>query len=130
MHRRTYRLHKRDEWSFCLTAVAVVIDKLPPLYRVVDRGSDDVALELHLKEAGAWEVLRFNGPHDDQLAASISPHLHNIPAFPFPDWLIAATDQLEADLHWADARSCPEQATEILSALVTFRASMLRGSPF
>jgi hypothetical protein len=57
MHSRTYNLHKRDPWRFCLTAVAAVIDRLPPLYRVAERGIDDVAVELHLK-AGAWEVRR------------------------------------------------------------------------
>ena len=129
MHRRTYRLHRRDQWLFCLTAVAVVIEKLPPLYRVVDLGSDDVAVELRMK-AAAWEVLRFTSATSDEVAASISSHLDNSPAYPFPGWLIDASNRLEADLQWADTRSCPEQATEILSALVTFRASMLRGAPF
>ncbi len=129
MHSRTHKLHSRDQWLFCLTAIAAVIDRLPPLYRIVERGTDDIALELHLK-AGAWEILRFTGAPGDQVAASVSPHLVSLPAYPFPDWLIEATNRLEADLQWADTRECPDQAVEILSALVTFRASMLRGSPF
>jgi hypothetical protein len=129
MHSRTYKLHRRDQWQFCLTAIAAAIDRLPPLYRIAEHGTDEVALELHVK-AGAWEVLRLNGASDDQVAASISPHLVNVPAYPFPDWLISAVNQLEADLQWADTRDCSDQVVEILSALVTFRASMLRGSPF
>ena len=129
MHRRDYRLQRRDHWQFCLAAIAEVIHTLPPLYQAVDLGTDDVAVELRMK-AGAWEVLHLNGATDDKVAASISSHLNNTPAYPFPDWLINATSQLESDLQWAETRSCPDQAAEILSALVTFRASMLRGSPF
>ena len=128
-HRRTYRLHHRGQGLYCLAAIAEVIDRLPPLYRVVEHGSDDVALELHMK-AGAWEVLRLSGAARDQVAASISRQLESPPSFPFPEWLVSATNRLESDLQWADSRSCSDQATELLSALVTFRAAMLRGSPF
>lgn len=129
MHHRSYRPHERDRWLFCITAVAEVIHALPSLYRVVEAGTDDVRLELNMK-AGAWEVLRFEGASGDHVAASLSHHLDSPPAFPFPEWLTKATGRLESDLQWADYRSCSEQRNEILSALITFRGSMLRGEPY
>ncbi len=121
--------HQRDHWLYCITAVAKVIDALPTLYRVVEAGTDDVRIELHMK-AGAWEVLRFEGASGEQVAASLSHHLDSPQAFPFPDWLTKATGRLESDLDWAGSRSCSEQGNEILSALVTFRGSMLRGETY
>ncbi len=113
----------------CLTAVAHVVERLPPLYRVVERGEDDVRIDLNMK-ANAWEVLRFVPAGGHSVACFLSSHLESPGPAPFPAWLIQAVETLEADLQWAAYRPCAEQGNEMLAALVRFRASMLRGAVF
>lgn len=129
MLRRSAVPRDRERWVYCLTAVAEVIDQLPALFEVFERGEDDVRIELHMK-AGAWEVLRFAAEGSADVAGSLSSHLDNPESAPFPSWLTDAVSALAADLHWAASRDCAEQGSEVLSALVTFRASMLRGAVY
>jgi hypothetical protein len=123
------RRHRRAVGRFCLTAVAHVVERLPALYRVVEHSEDDVRIDLNLK-AGAWEVLRFAPAGPDNVACFLSSQLESSEPEPLPAWLIQASDRLEADLHWAGYRPCADQGTEMLAALVTFRASMLHGAVF
>jgi hypothetical protein len=129
MHNRSLSTRHSEPSVVCLTAVAQVIERLPPLYRVVEHSEGDVRIELNMK-ANAWEVLRFVPASGDNVACFLSSHLESPAAAPFPAWLIQAAETLEADLHWAAYRPCAEQGNEMLAALVRFRASMLRGEVF
>lgn len=113
----------------CLSAVAQVVERLPPLYRVVEHSEDDVRIELNMK-ANAWEVLRFVPAGGDNVACFLSSHLESFDAAPFAAWLIQAIETLEADLYWAAYHPCAEQGSWMLAALVKFRGSMLQGAVF
>lgn len=113
----------------CLTAVAHVVERMPALYHVVEHSDEDVRIELNMK-ASAWEVLRFVPAGGDKIACFISPHLESRGGAGFPAWMIRAIELLEADLRWAAYHPCLEQANQILTALVRFRASMLHGAAF
>lgn len=119
----------REPWVYCLTAMAEVVANLPPLYLVVEKSADEIRIELRTK-ANAWEVLRFTDGGLDRVAGSLSSHLESPPAYPFPGWLADAIATFESDLEWAASRACDQQGSEVLSALVRFRAVMLRGDVF
>ncbi len=127
MHRRAEHRRERVQWVFCLTAVAQMVERLPALYRVVEAGDDDVRLELHLK-ASAWEILRLGPADPDHVAVTLSGHLDNVPGSRFEPWLAGGIEALNADLQWAVSRPCSEQASELLSALVRMRGTMLHGN--
>jgi hypothetical protein len=129
MHTRHLSLRHGEPAVVCLTAVAQVVERLPALYRLVEHGEDDVRIDLIMK-TNSWEVLRFVPSDGDNVACFLSSHLESPGHAPFPAWLIQAIDTLEADLHWAAYQPCAEQGTEMLSALVRFRGSMLQGATF
>lgn len=58
MQHRSASASHREPSVVCLSAVADLVERLPPLYRVVEHSEDDVRIELSMK-ANAWEVLRF-----------------------------------------------------------------------
>ena len=113
MHCREQSRRERDQWVICLAAVAQMVEQLPLLYRVVESGEDDIRVELHVKSS-CWEILQINPAGQDHVAVAVSGHLDNIEA-------------LDADLQWAASRPCSEQASELLSALVRIRGSILQG---
>ncbi|HEX5147908.1 MAG TPA: hypothetical protein VFW02_02420 [Candidatus Limnocylindrales bacterium] len=115
-----------DRWVYCLIAVAEVAERLPLLYRIVERGDDDVRIELHLSWRGPLEVLRFRGGGRDRIVGSLGPHLERDPSGSFPAWLAEAIGGLASDLEWAASRDCAEQASEILSGLIRFRVAAMR----
>ena len=115
-----------DQWIYCLTAVAEVVERLPLLYRIVERGEDDVRIELQLSRRGALEILWFRGAGSDRIVGSLGPHLERPPSGPFPAWLAEAIGGLASDLEWAASRDCAEQADEILSGLIRFRVAAMR----
>ena len=115
-----------DQWIYCLTAVAAVVERLPLLYSVVERGEDDVRIELRLSGGGAWEVLRFRGAGGDRIVGSLGPHLERPASGSFPAWLAEATGGLASDLQWAASRDCSEQANEIISGLIRLRVAAMR----
>lgn len=129
MHGRYLSPRHSEPSVVCLTAVAHVVDRLPALYRVVEHSNDDVRIDLYMK-ANAWEVLRFAPAGRDNVACFLSSHLESPGLAPFPAWLIRAIETLEADLHWAAYHPCADQGDGMLAALVSFRASMLRGAVF
>lgn len=127
-HREELR-RERVHWVFCLTAVAELVDRMPALYRVVEAGEDDVRVELRSKSL-AWEILQLRQADPGHVAVTLSRHLDNIPGSMFAAWMARGIEALDADLHWAASRPCEEQATELLSALVRMRGTMLHGEVF
>lgn len=120
---------ERVQWVFCLTALAELVGQLPALYRIVEAGQDDVRVELHMKSS-AWEILLLRSADPDHVAVTLSRHLDNVPGSRFQGWLADGIEALTADLHWAASRPCSEQASELLSALVRIRGTMLHGNPY
>lgn len=115
-----------EQWILCLTAVAEVVGQLPALYRVVEAGPDDVRIELRLARERPREVVRFREAGTDHVGASVSPDLIDPARTVVPAWVADAADALDADLQWAAARACADQAGEVLSALVRFRVAWMR----
>jgi hypothetical protein len=127
MHRPEALPRERAQWVICLTAIAQVVDRLPALYRIVEPAEDDVRFELHMKSS-AWEILRLAPANEDHVAVTLSRHLDNTPGSLLEAWLSTAIEAFEADVSWAASRPCPDQASELLSALIRLRGSMLHGN--
>ena len=128
MQRRDELRRERVELVFCLTAVAQMVGQLPALYYVVEAGEDDVRIELRMKSSD-WEILVLGPADPDHVAVTLSRHLHNHGSM-FEAWLVNGIEALDADLHWAASRPCSEQASEVLSALVRIRGTMLHGDVY
>ena len=129
MQRREELRRERVQWVFCLTAVAELVARLPALYSVVEAGEDDVRIELRMKSSD-WEIFVLGSADPDHVAVTVSRQLDNMPGSMFTEWQAAGGEALIADLDWAASRPCSEQASELLSALVRIRGTMLHGNVY
>ena len=138
-----------DQWIYCISALAEVVDRLPLFFRIVEeRDLIRVALDL---PTGAFEVIWITAAGGDHVAASVSPDLYRPPRLPHRERLTQAMTRvasglnrlprvadrervaqaitgLSSGLQWAASRGCAEQANEILWALTEFRGAMLSRS--
>ena len=138
-----------DQWIYCISALAEVVDRLPLFFRIVEeRDLIRVALDL---PTGAFEVIWITAAGGDHVAASVSPDLYRPPRLPHRERLTQAMTRvasglnrsprvadrdrvaqaitgLSSGLQWAASRGCAEQASEILWSLTEFRGAMLSRS--